>query len=367
MNMIVIHQNRNLSSNNADKLLRFAVCNEPITNIIFSRLNYDSRHSIRSLEIHNPFYAGNSNETIVIPEDWSGQIAKTKPNTIYYKEKLPVPLGTTGRFKTRQWFIVSNGRFATQTDHQWLCKILAQLQVDVVAINVLPQLKAGREKVLVNSQGNLVGFRRFYSDTAQPAPIPDDWPHHLFIKANVLNRLLIDDMLLPSFTKFIENCSSKSLKVHCLNIAGNIFDLSKEDGLLGLIATKLNSSAKNHQYINNRYQQEISDRDDIEISSNVRLFGKVVFGQSISVSRNAIIGGPTIIGNNVKIAQGAVIRASIIGPDVSVPQGSIIQNRVLINGQALQKYTKPSKSNLNPAIANGTTIYQNSNVKNFRT
>jgi lipopolysaccharide/colanic/teichoic acid biosynthesis glycosyltransferase len=341
MSLIVIRQNKNLLPNNTSDLLRFAVCSEPLANIILSCLNGNS-------------YPRSNNETIAIPQDWAGQTTKGKSGIIYYKDKVPVSLEIMIWLKAKPWFIVSNGGFVTRIDHQWLRKVLAQLKTDVVAVNVSPQLQAGREKVLVNSQGKLIGFRRFYNDLAQPAPIPDDWPHHLFIKTDILRKLLIDDTLPLSFTKLINNCLSNSLTVRSLNIGGTVSDLGTEEGLLGFFATRLNS-------------KELLDKDGIEISLGARLFGKILFGQNVSIGTTAIIVGPTIIGNGVKIAKGAVVRASIVDSGVSVPRNSIVQNRVLINGQKHQKQATQANTNCRAAIINGITTCENSFTNNFRT
>jgi lipopolysaccharide/colanic/teichoic acid biosynthesis glycosyltransferase len=355
MNLIVIRQNRNFSLNNTSDLLRFAVCSEPLASITLSCLNGN-------------FNCRSNNDTIAIPQDWACQATKKyKSDIIYYKDKVPVSLRSTSWFKAKQWFIISNGRFATRIDRRWLSKVLAQLRADVMAVNVSPQLQAGYEKVLVNSQGKLIGFRRFYNDLTQPAPIPDDWPHHLFIKTDILNKLLTDDTLPLSFTKFINNCFSNSLMVRSLSIGGTVSDLETEEGLLGFLAIKLNSSAENRRNQNNAYRKEIMDKDGIEISPGARLFGKILFGQNISIGPTAIIVGPTIIGNGVKIAKGAVIRASIVGSGVSVPQNSIVQNRVLINGQKHQKQIRPVKTSFRAVVTNGIAAYKNSFTNNFRT
>ncbi|MFZ0033562.1 MAG: sugar transferase, partial [Sedimentisphaerales bacterium] len=350
MNLIVIRQNRNFFTNSTCNLLRLAVCSEQLANIILSCLNGNR----------------SNNETIAIPQPWVSQTTKNKSGIIYYKDKVPVSFGGTSQLKAKQWFIVSDGGFVTRIDHQWLCKVLAQLRADVVAVNVSPQLQAGYEKVLVNSQRKLVGFRRFYNDLAQPTSIPDDWPHHLFVKADILNKLLVDDALPLSFTEFISNCFSNLLTVRGLNIGGTVLDLGTEEGLLGFLATRLNFSAKNHHNPNNGYQKEILDRDGIEISPGARLFGKILFGQDVSIGPNAIIVGPTIIGNGVKIAKGAVVRASIVGSGVSVPTNGIVQNRVLINGQKLQKRTIQAKTNCMVVTTNGIAAYKNSCADNFR-
>ena len=312
--------------NNSNNLLRFAISSEPLASITFSYLNGNSHHR-------------SNNGVIAIPQGWAAQTVEAKPDIIYYKENLPVPLGATNRLKANGWFVISNGRFATQIDHQCLYKILAQLQANVIAVNVSPQLQAGHEKILTTSQSKLVGFRRVYNDSAQPAPIPDDWPHHLFIKTDVLNRLLGDGILPLVFSTFINNCSTNSLTVCGLNIGGTILNLDTEMGLVGFLETRFNSSAKNLPNLNNNCHKKITAKDNVTIFPGARLFGKVLFGQNVNIGQNAIIVGPAIISNNVKIGKGAVIRASIVGPDVSVPRNRLIHNRVVIGSQHRQKQT----------------------------
>jgi len=353
MNLIVIRQNKNLLPCDADDLLQFAVSSEPLANITLSCLKSNS--CFRT-----------NNQTIAIPQSWAGQITENISGVMYYKNNIPVLLEAASRPKAKQWFIVSNGRFPTQMDSRGLYEVLAKLNADVVAVNLLPQLQAGQEKVLTNSQGKLVGFRRFYNDLVQTSRISDDWPHHLFIKTDILNKLLIDDALPLSFIEFINNCVSNSLTVRSLNTGGSVSDLGTEDGLLSCIADRLNSSAKNRHNSNNGYQREILDRSSLEMSHGARLFGKILFGQNVSIGPNAIIVGPSIIGNNVKIARDSVVRASIVGSGVSVPQNSIFQNRVLINGQKLQKPTGQAKTNCTTAITNGIATYNNSCANNFR-
>ena len=223
------------------------------------------------------------------------------------------------------WFVILNGRFVIRINYDWLYKVLARLQADVVAVNVLPQLQAFYEKVLVTSQSNVVGFRRFYSDSARPAPIPNNWPHCLFIKTDILNRVLVDGVLPLTFPWFIRNCSSNLLEVRGLDVGGILWDLNTEEGLIGLLKAKLGPAT------NRRHQSQ--DEETIEISDSAKLFGQVLFGRNISIGHNAIIIGPTIIGNDVKIESGSVIKASIIGPDVSIPPNSLIQDRVLLDSQ----------------------------------
>jgi len=130
--------------------------------------------------------------------------------------------------KTDPWFIISNARYATQINRPWMSGILANLQADVVMVNVVPQLAAYREKVRMASESKVVGFRRLYCDSAQPAPIPADWPDHIFIKTNMLNKVLLDGALPIAFAEFIDRCLSNSLRVNNFDIGGMKLDLETE-------------------------------------------------------------------------------------------------------------------------------------------
>jgi lipopolysaccharide/colanic/teichoic acid biosynthesis glycosyltransferase/acetyltransferase-like isoleucine patch superfamily enzyme len=243
---------------------------------------------------------------------------------------------------------------------------LKGIKADVIAVNISPDLQAGQERVLTNSQDKLVGLRRLYNDSVQPMPIPDDWPCHLFIKTATLNKALVDDILPLSFTRLIDNCSSHSVTVRSVNIGGTVLDLNTEDGLLSALAVRLASTAKNRYSSGNKFQRKTSNKINIEISPSARLLGKVLFCQNISIGPNAIIVGPAIIGDNVKVGEGTVIKTSVIGPGVSVSPNCVIQGRVLINEQQLQKQTEEIWGNHIPSIINSKTT-RNSCASNFRT
>ena len=355
MELIVVHKNGNSAAGNDNNLLRFAVSSELVAPVFFNGLS-------RSL------YRGRDGRVVcAVPEGWGVEHCTTSPKVIPYRENVPI-CKVLRKTKRNSWFVVSDGRFATRINGKLLDKVLAGIQADVVVVNVEPELLAYREKVLTTLQSKLVGFRRFYNDLAQPAPIPDDWPHHLFIKTDILNELLADDALPLTFSKFINNCSSNSLTVRSLNIGGTVSDLDTEAGLLDFLATRLNSSAQNHHSTNNKPRHQILDKDGVKISDAARLFGKVLFGRNVSIGQNVIIVGPTIIGDNVKIAQGSVIRTSIIGTGISVLRNQVIQNRVFVNGQQPpQKQTQRAKTNCIPVITNSRTTHKNSCTDNFRT
>ena len=346
MNVIVIHKDESfLPEDRRDNLLRFATCTEPLATIIFDCIT-------NSISCY-----WNSNNIIAIPQSWTAQSLRTKWDVMYYEKDLPLCLNTGNRLEANSWFVILNGRFVIQINYDWLYKVLAQLQADVVAVNVLPQLRAFYEKVLVTPQSNIVGFRRFYNDSARPAPIPNDWPHCLFIKTDILNRTLVDGVLPLAFSQFIRNCSLNLLTVRGLEIGGTLWALNTEKGLIDLIKAKFRPAAKP--------VRQLSDEENIEMSDGVKLFGNVIFGRNISIGHSAVIIGPTIISNDVKIGNESVIKASIIGPGVLVPPNCLTRNRVILDSQ---DYSRRSEQNsIMEDVKYGTINGLGKDTNNFRT
>ena len=343
MNVVVVHKDKSYPPDDGrDNLLRFVAGTEPLTTIIFDCIN-DSISNCR-----------NGSNIIAVPQDWAAKLPRTKLDVVYYEKDLSLPLNTNGWLEANLWCVIFNGRFVTRINYDWLYKALARLPADVVAVNVLPQLKAFYEKVLVTSQSNVVGFRRFYSDSARPAPIPNDWPHCLFVKTGIINKVLVDGVLPLAFPQFIKNCSSNLLTVRGLEVGGALWDLNTEEGLIDLLKTRLKPAAK--------AGRQLPDEESIEISGSAKLFGQVLFGRNISIGHNALIIGPTIISNDVKIARDSVIKASIIGPGVSIPPNSLVRHRVLLNSQNCSE-----KSSIMESVEYGAVGRFDEDTDDFRT
>jgi lipopolysaccharide/colanic/teichoic acid biosynthesis glycosyltransferase len=225
--------------------------------------------------------------------------------------------------KRHSWLVISNGRFATQINSELLEKVLAGIQADVVAVNVDSEALGKREKMRLTAQSKVAGFRRFYFDSAEPAPISADWPHHIFVRTNVLDQVLADRALPQSFAAFLKRCRSNALTLRAVNVGGAVLDLGMESGLLNFCRTRLlkirsSASASNKQGQNSN-----------TISRDSRLIGKVLLGKNVQIGPKVIIVGPSIISNNVTIEQGAVIDSSVIGPDVCVPQNQLVRNCIV--------------------------------------
>jgi len=337
MNMILIH--RDSADGSGESLLRFALANEPVAGVILDGLCRRSNRDIERDSIYRfPAKYGAEKTICAVPDEWAIEPCESRhrnqssqqpsfdagPNVIRYKENVPVPCELVRRVtqngSSDSWFVVSNGRYDTQINIELLDKVLAGVQADMVAINAGPGLLGQREKVRLTTEGKVAGFRRAYSDSAEFAFVSAEWPHHLFIKTNVLDQVLVDDVLPLSFSALLEICRSKELILRAINVGGNVLDLETEDGLLSFCETRFSN-------IQDSKSSEL--RDSNTISEDARLAGKVLLGKNIHIGPKAVVIGPTIICNNARIERGAVVNSSIVGPEVCVPKNQFVQERII--------------------------------------
>jgi len=356
MNLIIIHKDNppvEDAKSSSDNLLRFALANEPIAGVVLDGLS------------RNLHWGRKGKIVCAIPEEWNIESRVARLKTITYTNNVPIrpefrrkasaerrPLRDCGLRKAKRdkWFVISNGRFATQIDSQLLNKVLTKIQADVVAVNVQPELLGKREKMRLTAEGQVAGFRRLYCDSAELAPVSTDWPHHLFIKTSIIDKVLTDSTLPQSFWALLEKCRSNSLRLCGINIGGTVLDLGTQDGLLNFCRARL-STPHQKSFGSRRFG---TGQNSNTISQDSRLVGKVLLGKNVYIGPKTIVVGPTIIGDNVKIKQGAVINSSIIGPEVSVPQNKLVQNCIVMD--RLSSLVARRSGHGAPATSDGPTF-----------
>ena len=340
MNVIVIHKNKDSTTSSADGLLRFAISTEPIASVILDGLS-------RSL-----CWGRTGRIFCAIPEDWDIEPQASTLRIIRYRENVPICFEALRKTGRNSWFTISNGRFATQINNELLNKVLANTKADVVAVNAEPELLAYREKVRLTAQERVAGFRRLYSDSAEPASVPTDWPDHLFIKTKVLDWVASNCTLPQSFSAFLRRCRSNTLMLCAINVGGVVLDLETEDGLLNFCETRLSfPSHLSYRKIRDNSTSAAAGDNNV-MSQDSRFVGEVILGKDIHIGPKVIVVGPTIISNNVTIKQGAVINSSIIGPGVCVPRNQFVQNCVIKEPQCDWKRLNRPKSRNSKQIYN---------------
>ncbi|UCG48205.1 MAG: sugar transferase [Phycisphaerales bacterium] len=323
MNLIIIQNSEKRASDQNGDILRFAVSEEPLARVVFDGLS-------RAL----PFCRRGGTITAV-PEEWGLKTRQGDPFTVSYGQQIPVGSELMGEARRDPWLIISNGRFVTRIDSRLLRDLLASAHSAVVAVGAEPGLLACREKIRFTSEGKIAGFRRLYTDAAEPAPAPSDWPHHLFIRTDVLGQLLSDGGLPRSFGALSDKLRAGALTVRAFHVAGDLADLGGAEGLLEFCSSAMSSHCNGHAYEQITYQAEKNDTDEAgEVSRKPRLIGKVLLGQDIHIGPDAVIIGPTIICNGARIERKAVISSAVIGPRVQISARQVVQNCVLAAGQS---------------------------------
>jgi len=302
--LVVVRNNKNYKDSGSGGLLRFAVSNKPLADIVLSELGKD------------PLSRSNQSSLIAVPESWN--IHSDKVAVESYAADNKISFDGIEKSVKESWFVISNGRFVVKSSDSVLQEALADVSADVIMVNVEPGLLAYREKIRLISENKIASCSRHYFDSAEPAPIPDDWPHYIFIKTDVLNKVFADNNLPHSFSEFIKSCLS-SLKACAVNIAGVAFDLQNEDGLFDFCNAHFNSLS----------EQPSSADDSVKIPASAKLIGKVLLGENVQLGADTVVVGPTIICDNTKIGKSVVINSSIIGSDISVPQKQLLFNRLI--------------------------------------
>lgn len=330
MNFVIVHKPTHSAVHNGENLFRAALSTEPIAGLIIAALANGNLPGLCS-----------RSAVCAIPQEWGIEPQElcyqdvvlrcfrrgAKPQIISYAESVPVSFELLRRTKRNLWVAFSNGQFVTQMNTELLDKVLAETQADVLSVNSRPDLLAYREKVLLTAEGKVAGFRRVYTDSVEPAPIPSDWPHHVFIKRGALDQMLPDCILPTSFSAFLEMCNSAALRLSAVHVAGLAFDLDTEDGLLNFCGTHLGKIRNS--------KLEIGNSDTISPTS--RLVGKVLLGKNVDIGPDVIVVGPTIICDEAKIGEGAAINSSIIFRGAIVQRDEFIQNRVIRETKSSQK------------------------------
>lgn len=274
----------------------------------------------------------NGDTVIAIDRQWYSEASNGYPLVTYDNGSLPMPADCLAKSGSGGWLIVSNGRFFTDADRNILCRQLAGHSADVVAVNVDPALLSCYEKVKINSKGHVAGFRRLYSDMVLAVPFPNDWPCHLFINLDAIDRILVNGALSLSFDELVRRCKSGALNCRSLSVAGRILDLETKMGLLEFFADRMRWRQSS---VGRKSSGALADHaGNCTISASARLFGEVILGNNVHIGDDTLIVGPAIICDDVRVGKSAVVRMSVVGPGLSIPRDSFLQDHVLVGPDA---------------------------------
>ncbi|MBN1975106.1 MAG: sugar transferase [Sedimentisphaerales bacterium] len=356
MNLIIFHRDNISEKSSLSGYLRFALTDNHIAHIVIDGFGKYSAKQKGRVSILRSFVKRSAADMIyAVPKEWSVGFGDTeyRSHIVPYNNHIQIPssiIDEVGRKDiSDKRFVISNGRFLTKINENLLERVLDKISADVISINADPGLLGQKEKVRLIDNNTIVGFRRFYSDSAKLCPVPYDWPAHLFVKPDVFEKLLTGSSLTLSFSEMMERCKANYIKVCAADVGGAVLDLEKEDALLQFVRLELGKKA----------DSEFSQSNSITIADDSKLAGKVLLGKNVQIGSNAVIIGPTVIGDNVVIEEGSVIYSSIIGSDIVIPDRQSIRSRIINEqyGKSLSGkdnyLVKPDCLNLLKGVENG--------------
>lgn len=271
----------------------------------------------------------------VVPQPWHVRWpAETEPS-LGYTATAGIDLERLEHVGRHPWFAVSDGRFAAQIKGSLFEQVLKDCDADVLAVIATPELLAYREHVRLTHQGELVGYRRLYRDTAQPIPLPRDWPHHFFIKSEYVETVFADGVL-QEFGAVIEKCRSCGLNARAVSMAGFVADLGTPAGWLTLSEMMLKETRLCHMATRVRGGGLVAaNGHDGQISADARFMGPVLVGREVCVEAGATVIGPSILCQGSMVRRDAVVDASVLGTQVVIePEQTLTNSFLAATGEA---------------------------------
>lgn len=270
----------------------------------------------------------------IASESWRGRWPANDGHRVVYAEATGVselPLGEAAKYP---WLVISDGRFATHLSSEPLERVFERTDADIVAITANPRLLTYREHVRVTRQGKLVGYRRLFRDSAEPAPVPTDWPHHLFIRTQCLDRALAEG-LPTEFHTLLDRFRSCGMTVQAAAVAGSVADMGSQEGLLAFCRTVLTRLSPLEGFSPLDCGRQIFlQGSGAQVSPKARFLGPVLLGAGVCVESDVVIIGPSILCDNSTVRQGAVVNASILGAGVTVDSDRILRDTLVMSERA---------------------------------
>lgn len=265
----------------------------------------------------------------VVPGEWQRALPARIGATVSCAHGATICTEPPREACKHQWLAVSNGRFATHINGHLLVQLLTRVSADAVVVTAAPDLQACRERVRLTREGNLVGYRRLYCDSMEPTPMPEDWPHHLLIRRQAVERVFANG-LPPGFDRLVEGCRTRGLRLRAVAVAGSVMDLDSADGLLRLcraVFAHLPQSEAKLSLVSGRPASAGEGHGGV--SAQPHIVGSVLIGENVLAEPDAVIIGPSILCDNSIVHSAAVVDGSIVGAGMTIESGRVVRDSIV--------------------------------------
>ena len=277
--------------------------------------------------------AGVDDLTWAVPGSWLANWPRAAGRAVECTQAGAVAGNVFHAGRDCQWLVISNGGFISRLSRDALERTLNATEAGVVAITADPNQLAYGEHVRLTDQGELVGYRRFFRDSAAPSPLPMDWPHHLFVKTAHVDCVL-GEGLPEDFDVLVDRARSSQIGIEAMAVAGWAVDIESAEGLLPASRIVLKDTLLAGKFEETNYgRRTLRLGRGEQISPEARFIGPVLLGDQVRVEAGAVVIGPSILCDGCAVGQDAVVNASILGAGVALEAQKTIENSIALLSQ----------------------------------
>lgn len=321
MQTIVIRERGDDATGGRKNLLRYGLSANPLNRVLLDGLDHLWRCRATAGQDAVAGWTSPRDSQWVVPRAWREDVSEEGLSLCWGDE-----VRTAGPVRHKEpWIVVTDGRFATCASHQLVARALDDAKADVLVVNVTPDLMARRERILLTPDNQLVGYRRLFTDSVAPMPMPARWPHHMLVRSDVFDAV-VRPHLLGDFRTLVDACRDKGVKMRAIAVGGMVFDLEREDGLLSVarIALELSDAADGNGRTAGGWNEKACNGGGGDRVSP-RMIGPVALGRKVTVDPDAVIVGPAVLCDDCVIRGDAVVDGAIVGAGVSVEAGGLLR------------------------------------------
>lgn len=334
MNLVVFFDDAN---GEARRPVQFALAHPVLAGMVRARYVEDV-HNRPMPGGRSGFPAKTGAKTVLwaAPEAW--KVGTDASGWVRFGADLPLDPQWTCRAGAWDWLVVSNGRFSTQVNWSLLGRVLEGTSASVVAVQAKADRMGYHERTVMAGDGSILGFRRFYEDSAEPVPMPVTWPHHLLVRAKEVERIFEDRTVPRDFSPLLDRWRRQGLACAAFEVAGLAYDLSIEADLLDFFisqAAQYDEAPAGWTLANGR--QGVGRYGYGE----GWCVGKVWLGPGAQIGSDVVLVGPSLIGDRVKVEDKAVVVSSIVGPGATIGSGRYVRNSLVTEAGHVQAPAHP--------------------------
>ncbi|MBC8393161.1 MAG: sugar transferase [Deltaproteobacteria bacterium] len=269
-------------------------------------------------QLNQKYFVSDRRPYVLLPEPWlreNPQLKKLHPLS-YLEQSWRVSDSLYRSIPDEIWFL--NGRVFFTTDGTQLNETLRACSWDVATVQICADLKNSKEIFKLTPQGQVVGFRRFYTSSVEPTDMPDCWPPLLILKKGTFQKLCTNGGFPTDFQSFKREVSRMQLNTLNLRAGGEITSFDEQHALLDSMEG---------------FQDIIPNRKEAAIAaSGCRVIEPVFIGKDVTIESGAGLIGPVVLSDGVHVKSGSVVRRSILGEGLTVEQNGFINNQVCLDG-----------------------------------